>query len=62
MDEREKIPVAGRVAWITPKGAQGNRVAGIGVQFGELDGGSARNKIESQLAGMLNAERDTHTM
>jgi type IV pilus assembly protein PilZ len=37
-------------------------VAGIGVQFSEMDGGSARNKIESQLAGMLNAERDTHTM
>jgi type IV pilus assembly protein PilZ len=25
MDEPEKIPVAGKVAWITPKGAQGNR-------------------------------------
>lgn len=62
LDEREKIPVAGRVAWITPKGAQGNRVAGIGVQFSELDGGTARNKIEAQLAGMLQAERDTHTM
>ena len=33
MDEPEKVPVAGRVIWITPKGAQGNKVAGIGVQF-----------------------------
>ena len=28
MDEPEKVPVAGRVIWITPKGAQGNKVAG----------------------------------
>ena len=35
MDEPEKIPVAGKVVWITPQGAQGNRVAGIGVQFGD---------------------------
>lgn len=25
MDEAEKIPVAGKVIWMTPKGAQGNR-------------------------------------
>ncbi|MXR31159.1 PilZ domain-containing protein, partial [Pseudomonas sp. PICF6] len=28
MDEAEKIPVAGKVIWMTPKGAQGNRAAG----------------------------------
>lgn len=28
MDEPEKIPVAGKVTWVTPKGAQGNRAAG----------------------------------
>ena len=33
MDEPEKIPVAGKVTWITPKGAQGNRAAGVGVQL-----------------------------
>ncbi len=33
MEEPEKIPVAGKVVWITPKGAQGNRAAGIGVQY-----------------------------
>lgn len=62
MDEPEKFPVAGRIIWITPKGAQGNRLAGIGVQFSELDGGAARNKIETYLAGLLQAERETHTM
>ena len=62
MEEAEKIPVAGKIVWITPKGAQGNRAAGIGVQFSEQDGGVARNKIETYLAGMLKSDRPTHTM
>jgi type IV pilus assembly protein PilZ len=62
MDEPEKIPVAGTIVWITPKGAQGNRAAGIGVQFSDQDGGVARNKIETYLAGALKADRPTHTM
>lgn len=62
MEETEKIPVAGRVIWITPKGAQGNRLAGIGVQFSDQDGGAVRNRIETYLAGALQSERPTHTM
>lgn len=62
MDETEKLPVAGKVIWVTPKGAQGNRVAGIGVQFSDQDGEVARNKIETYLAGALKSDRYTHTM
>jgi type IV pilus assembly protein PilZ len=62
MDETEKIPVAGKVIWITPMGAQGNRAAGIGVQFSDQDDGAARNKIEGLLAGALESDRPTHTM
>jgi len=62
MDEVEKIPVVGRIVWITPSGAQGNRAAGIGVQFNEQDGSIARNKIETYLAGALQSERPTYTM
>lgn len=63
MGESEKIPFAGKVVWITPKGAQGNRVAGIGVQFSDDAGGKAvRNKIETYLAGALKADRPTRTM
>jgi type IV pilus assembly protein PilZ len=62
MDESEKIPVVGKVVWITPRGAQGNRTAGVGLQFTEKDGGPARNKIETYLAGALESERPTHTM
>ena len=62
MEETEKIPVAGKIIWITPVGAQGNRAAGIGVQFSDQDEGAARNKIEGFLAGALESERPTHTM
>jgi type IV pilus assembly protein PilZ len=61
MDESEKIPVAGKVVWITPKGAQGNRAAGIGVQF-NTDSDVASKKIETYLAGTLESDRPTHTM
>lgn len=60
MDESERIPVAGRVVWITPERAEGNRAAGIGVQFN--DEGKARDKIEGFLAGALQSDRPTHTM
>ncbi len=62
MDDKEKIPVAGHVVWVTPKGAQGNRLAGIGIQFSDQDGGAVRNKIETYLAGALKAEKPTYTM
>jgi len=62
MDSKEKLPVAGRVVWITPAHAQGNKTAGIGVQFSELDKGATRNKIETHLAGALSSDRATHTM
>ena len=62
MDSKEKIPVAGHVVWVTPRGAQGSRTAGIGIQFNEKDSGLARNKIEALLGGALNSDRSTHTM
>ncbi|MBN8726817.1 MAG: PilZ domain-containing protein [Xanthomonadales bacterium] len=63
MDEKDRLPVAGKVVWITPPGAQGNRLAGIGVQFAETaDGETVRTRIESVLAGILTQERPTHTM
>ena len=61
MDEHEKIPIAGKVVWITPQGAQGNRTAGIGVEFSEQDDTAAR-KIETCLASSLDSDRPTHTM
>lgn len=62
MDSAERLPVAGKVVWITPKGAQGKRQQGIGVQFSAQDGGATLKKIETYLAGALGADRPTHTM
>lgn len=62
LDEKDKLPVAGKIVWITPVGSQGNRAAGVGVQFSEQDNGQARSKIETYLATSLHSERPTHTM
>lgn len=62
MEEADRIPVAGKVIWLTPSGAEGNRSIGVGVQFSDQDKGAARNKIETYLAGALSSERPTHTM
>ena len=61
LDDPAKIAVSGKVVWITPKGAQGSRAAGVGVQFNDGDN-TARNKIETYLAGALKSDRPTHTM
>ncbi|HHW4680639.1 MAG TPA: PilZ domain-containing protein [Xylella taiwanensis] len=59
----ERLPVAGKVVWCTPVGAQGNRVAGIGVQLPDGQAGEmVRNRIETLLAGMFNSDKSTHTM
>ncbi|HET6603253.1 MAG TPA: PilZ domain-containing protein [Xanthomonadaceae bacterium] len=63
MDDKERMPVAGKVVWITPPGAQGNRTAGIGVQFNDSpEAETVKTKIETLLAGMLGADKLTHTM
>jgi len=63
MDDPNKLPVAGKVSWITPAEAQGNKSQGIGVQFSDNESGiAARNKIEGLLGGNLTSTRPTHTM
>lgn len=62
LDEKDKLPVAGKIVWITPTGSQGNRAAGVGVQFSDQDNGQAQKKIETYLAGALKSDRPTHTM
>ena len=62
-EETERVATTGRVVWITPIAAQGNRPAGIGVQFTEsADGDNARTKIETLLAGLQGGNKPTHTM
>lgn len=63
MDDPIKSPLSGRVVWVTPAGAQGNRQQGIGVQFDVSDSSTlVRNKIEGLLGNAMKATRQTHTM
>ncbi len=63
VDDPAKLPVAGRVVWITPPSSHDNKPQGIGVQFGSDEGGvAARVKIENLLAGYSQLGRPTHTM
>ena len=62
-ETKDRLPVAGKVVWVTPTGAQGARTAGVGVQFADTPEGEAvKNRIETLLAGTLAAEKPTHTM
>ncbi len=61
MEEGDKIPVTGKVVWVTPKGAQGGRIPGIGIQLSPEDS-TLVTKIETYLAGALNSERKTNAL
>jgi len=62
MDEPSKVPIPGKVCWITPAGVPG-RQQGIGVQFARNEAGAeARRVIEVLLSGALNSTRPTHTI
>ena len=62
MDDPTKLPVAGKVVWISPAGA-GGRQAGIGVHFpGDETGVNARRRIEDLLGAALKSPRPTHTI
>jgi type IV pilus assembly protein PilZ len=63
MDDPVKLPVSGKVVWMTPAGAHGSRTQGVGVQFAFNESGkAAQNKIEGLLGGSLKSARPTHTM
>jgi len=63
MDDPAKLPVSGKVVWVTPAGAPGGRIQGVGVQFAFNESGkAAQNKIEGLLGGSLKSVRPTHTM
>ena len=62
-ESSDRLPVAGKVVWVTPTGAQGNRTAGVGVQFADTpEGDTVKGRIETLLAGALGADKPTNTM
>jgi type IV pilus assembly protein PilZ len=62
MDEQTDYSVDGLVVWISPKGAQGNKPSGIGIQFANEKDRTLINKIETYLAGMLKSTQMTDTI
>lgn len=62
MGDTSVTPIEGTVVWVTPVGAQGNKVPGIGVQFMEQDNGATQRSIEQHLAALLDSDRPTQTM
>jgi type IV pilus assembly protein PilZ len=63
MEDPNKYPIAGKVAWITPAGANNNKAQGIGVHFPDDESGQkARLRIEEILGAALRSARATHTL
>jgi type IV pilus assembly protein PilZ len=63
MDDPNKYPIAGKVVWITPAGANNNKAQGIGVHFpGDETGQRAKLRIEEILGAALRSSRATHTL
>jgi type IV pilus assembly protein PilZ len=63
MDDPTKYPIAGKIAWITPAGANNNKVQGIGVQFSADESGQRiKQRIEELLGAALGSSRATHTL
>ncbi len=62
MDDPNKYPIAGKVAWITPANAQNNKTQGIGVHFPDDESGKrVKHSIEELLGSALHSNRATHT-
>ncbi len=60
----ERMAIPGRVAWLSPHaGSKSSANSGVGVQFQEtVEGEKAQSRISSELAGMLESDRPTHTL
>jgi type IV pilus assembly protein PilZ len=55
--------VAGKVAWITPARAAGNRSPGVGIRFPSDDKSrQLKARIEEALGGTMASDRATQTI
>lgn len=62
-DDTQDYPVAGKVAWVTPAKAAGNRTQGVGVRFpNDAKSLLLKLKIEEILGAHLASERPTQTL
>ncbi len=62
-DDTQRYPVAGKVAWVTPARAAGNRTQGVGVRFpSDEKSRLLKLKIEEILGAHLASDRPTQTI
>ncbi|MBQ0131027.1 MAG: PilZ domain-containing protein [Comamonas sp.] len=62
-DDPQRYPVAGKVGWVTPAGAGGQRTQGIGVRFPKDEKSvQLKIKIEQLLGTSIGSERPTQTL
>jgi type IV pilus assembly protein PilZ len=63
LDDPTKYPIAGKVVWMTPAGANNNKAQGIGVHFAADESGQrVKLRIEELLGAALRSSRATHTL
>ena len=63
LDDPNKIPLQGSIAWINPAHSTGNRPQGIGVQLHDSEvGRDLKKRVEGLLAGASQSSRPTHTI
>lgn len=62
-DDIQRYPVAGKVAWVTPPKASGNRAQGVGIQFpADEKSRVLKIKIEEILGANLTSDKSTQTI
>jgi type IV pilus assembly protein PilZ len=62
-DDPQRYPVAGKVAWVTPARAAGNRTQGVGIRFpADEKSRLLKLRIEELLGGQLASDRATQTI
>lgn len=64
MDNPQRYPIAGKVAWITPANAAGNKTQGIGVRFPSDEKAKQLRQVIEDILGPISeaSSRPTHTL
>jgi type IV pilus assembly protein PilZ len=63
MDDSQKFPITGKVAWVSPGNIQNSRPQGIGIQFPQDDeGNSVKMAIMAIIGNMMDSLKKTHTL
>jgi type IV pilus assembly protein PilZ len=63
LDDKQRYPIAGTVAWITPARASGNRTQGVGLKFPKDEkSAQLKSRIEKILGEALQSDRPTQTV